>query len=360
MDFSVQIPLNNLSFGQVGFNLLYEFYKMGLNPSIFKASDHPIDYTAYDFEEDFIKWISANHSASLVKHNRSLPIIRLWHINESWRTYSDKQILLTFHETDRLTSAEVNIAKNSKLCVSSEFSKNVFKEHGLNSDVVHLGFDQKHFKRLNKTYFDDGRITFNLCGKFEKRKHHSKIIKAWVKKFGRDKRYSLQCSLHNLFYQDANELKLIYSDILDGKNVFNVSFLSFMSKNSIYNDFLNSGDIVIGMSGGEGWGLPEFQSVGIGKHAVILNATSYKEWATNENSVLVEPSGKLEVYDGKFFFKDSPFNQGSIYDFNEDAFIDGCEKAIERHQKNPINEEGMKLQNRFKYSDTANKLLSLI
>ena len=46
-----------------------------------------------------------------------------------------------------------------------------------------------------------------------------------------------------------------------GKEYFNINFLGMMQKNSLYNDFLNSGNIVLGMSGAEGWGLPEFQSV---------------------------------------------------------------------------------------------------
>jgi hypothetical protein len=360
MNFSVQLPLNNLSFGQVSYNLLYEFFKMGLEPCLFKASDHQIDYSAYDFEPEFISWINNIHNKSFTNHNRSIPIIRLWHINDSWRTYSDKQVLLTFHETDELTEAEVNIAKHSKLCVSSKFSKEVFKKHGLDAEVAKLGFDSKHFKKLDKVYFDDDRITFNLCGKFEKRKHHAKIVKAWIKKFGRNKKYSLQCALHNMFYQDPNELKLIYSDLLDNRQVFNVSFLNFMPKNSVYNDYLNSGDIIIGMSGGEGWGLPEFQSVAIGKHSVILNATSYKEWANSENSILVNPNDKIEVYDGKFFSKGAPFNQGSIFDFSEDEFIHGCEQAISRVEKDRINHEGLKLQDEFKYSDLAKQLLSMI
>lgn len=360
MNFSVQLPLNNLSFGQVSYNLLYEFFKMGLEPCLFKASDHAIDHSAYDFEPEFINWINNIHAKSFTDHNRSIPIIRLWHINDSWRNYSDKQILLTFHETDELTKAEVNIAKHSKLCVTSKFSQEVFQKHGLETEVAHLGFDAKHFSRLNKTYFDDGRITFNLCGKFEKRKHHAKIVKAWIKKFGRNKKYSLQCALHNMFYQDPNELKLIYSDLLDNRQVFNVSFLNFMPKNSVYNDYLNSGDIIIGMSGGEGWGLPEFHSVAIGKHAVILNATSYQEWANQDNSVLVNPSGKLEVYDGKFFSKGAPFNQGSIFDFSEDEFISGCEQAIARVEKDRTNHEGLKLQDNFKYSDLAKQLISMI
>lgn len=360
MQFAVQVPLNSLSFGQVSFNLLYEFYKLGLNPHIFKASDHQIDFSAYDFEPEFTNWIVKNHNEALLKHNRNVPCIRLWHINDSIRGYSNKQILLTFHETDQLTPIEANILKSSEVCVTSKYTQDVFASSGISSSVVHLGFDNKHFKVLDKKYFDDGRITFNLCGKYEKRKHHTKIVKAWIKKFGKDKRYSLQCALHNSFYQDPAELKAVFSNMLDGKPVFNVTFLTSMPKNSTYNDFLNSSDIVIGMSGAEGWGLPEFQSVALGKHAVVLNATSYKEWANKENSVIVEPSNKIEVYDGKFFSKGAPFNQGSIFDFNEDDFIAGCEEAIKRVQSDRINHEGLKIQENFKYSDTASKLLSMI
>ena len=133
-----------------------------------------------------------------------------------------------------------------------------------------------------------------------------------------------------------------------------------MQKNSLYNDFLNSGNIIIGMSGGEGWGLPEFQSVALGKHAVILNATAYKEWATPENAVLVEPNGKTEAYDGVFFKKGSPTNQGNIYTFDEGDFIEGCEKAIERYKSNPVNTEGLKIQEDFTYSKTVDSIMEVM
>jgi glycosyltransferase involved in cell wall biosynthesis len=360
MQFAVHVPLNSLSFGQVSFNLLYEFYKMGLNPHIFKASDHQIDFSSYNFEQEFIDWVVKNHNEAFLKHNRDIPSIRVWHINDSIRTYSNKQILLTFHETDQITAIESNLLKSSTVCVTSKYTNQVFENSGIKSEVVPLGFDSRHFHVTNKKYFDDNRITFNLCGKYEKRKHHAKIIKAWISKFGKDRRYSLQCAINNAFYQDPNELKSIYSSILDGKPVFNVAFLASMPKNGMYNDFLNSADIILGMSGAEGWGLPEFQSVALGKHAVILNATAYKEWANKDNSILIEPKGKLEVYDGKFFSKGAPFNQGNIFDFNEDEFIAGCEEAIKRVEADRINHEGLKIQDQFKYSNTASKLLSLI
>ena len=114
------------------------------------------------------------------------------------------------------------------------------------------------------------------------------------------------------------------------------------------------------MSGGEGWGLPEFQSVGIGKHAVILNATGYKEWASDSNSVLVEPSGKKEVYDNIFFKKGESFNQGSIFDFNDDDFISGCEESIKKVEKDRINHEGLKIQEEFTASRMVDALLSVL
>ena len=130
-----------------------------------------------------------------------------------------------------------------------------------------------------------------------------------------------------------------------------------MNKNKSYNEFLNSGDIVIGMSGGEGWGLPEFQSVGIGKHSVILNAHGYKEWATEENSCLVEPSEKIDVYDDLFFKKGTDYNQGQIFNWTEDSFIDGCERAIERVRSSKINKLGRKIKEDFPISNTVDLLL---
>jgi hypothetical protein len=133
-----------------------------------------------------------------------------------------------------------------------------------------------------------------------------------------------------------------------------------MQKNSLYNDFLNSGNIIIGMSGAEGWGLPEFQSVALGKHGVILNETAYKEWANEKNCILVESSGKEEAADGMFFKKGGTFNQGNIYTFEEEAFIEGCEKAIERYKSCPINSEGLKLQEQFPYSRTVDKIIEVM
>ena len=120
--------------------------------------------------------------------------------------------------------------------------------------------------------------------------------------------------------EDQN--KAIWNALLKGKDYWNVHFFQYFQTNEQYNDFLNSGHIIMSMSGGEGWGLPEFQSVAMGKHSVTLNATGYKGWANSENSALVYPASKEEAYDNKFFVKGASYNQGQVFWFDEEDFIE--------------------------------------
>ncbi|NJO59118.1 MAG: hypothetical protein HC836_12520 [Richelia sp. RM2_1_2] len=114
------------------------------------------------------------------------------------------------------------------------------------------------------------------------------------------------------------------------------------------------------MSGGEGFSLPSFHAVGLGKHAVLHNCSAISDWANEENAVLVNPSNKTEVYDGMFFHPNQPFNQGNIYDWNEDEFISACEKAITRFENSQCNENGVKLQEEYSWDKTVNTILKTI
>jgi glycosyltransferase involved in cell wall biosynthesis len=358
-DFSLHLPINSVSFGQVSVALLREFHARGLQPCLFPISDQ-YDLSAQDdLSDDFQKWMTSCLNKRHEQHSRENPTFKLWHLSGSLESFSEKQILFSFHELDEVTSTEKNIAKNNKLIFSSSYSTETFKRSGVDDvSTVPLGFDSHNFKIKDQPYLKD-KIVFNLTGKLEKRKNHKQVIQSWVKKYGNSKDYVLQCAISNPFLKQEDFSRLV-NEILEGKSYFNVNFLGSMQKNSLYNDYLNSANIILGMSGGEGWGLPEFQSVALGKHAVILNATGYKDWATEKNSILVEPSGKREVYDGIFFNKGQPFNQGGTFVFDDDEFINACEEAIERYKSNPLNEDGVYLQDLFSYKKTADSILKIV
>lgn len=142
---------------------------------------------------------------------------------------------------------------------------------------------------------------------------------------------------------------------------WNINFLPFVSTNSEVNDVLNSIDIDIsGLSGAEGWGLPSFNATCLGKWSVVLDATSHKDWANKDNSILIQPSGKIPCYDGTFFKQGSDFNQGSIYDFNDEEAIAAMEKAVSLVQNKTINTEGIKLGQKFTYENTVSQIVSII
>ena len=358
MDFTLNLPLNGVSFGQVSIALLREFYKKELSPLILPISGN-VDLSTQDISGDFKMWIDSCLSQGMKKHSRKTPTFKLWHLNGSLESFSNNQVLLSFYELDQPTEEEVNIVKNnSKVLFTSQETVDCFKNYGAeNVDMINLGFDHSNFNRIDKKYFSDDRIVFNIVGKFEKRKHHYKMISSWAKRFGNNNKYFLQCAIYNNFLSAEDNQKIV-NQILSGQKLFNINFYGFLQKNSLYNDFLNSGDVVLSMSGGEGWGLPEFHSTAIGKHCVALNASGYKSWANEDNAVLVNPSSKTPVYDGMFFHENQPYNQGNIYDFDESAFIKGCEDVIQRVEQNRVNEAGLKLQKEFTYEKTVEQILN--
>jgi len=360
MKLSLEIPINGLSFGQASVNILRELYKRDLQPNIFPVGGNG-ELSAFEQNQDFKKWIEECIAKAPGEHRRLTPTLKLWHLNGALTGYSDKRALMTFHETDMITDFELNaIRNNDVVLVSSSYTKSVFEEMGVHNVIrVPLGFDNVSFFENKTSYFADEIICFGMGGKLEKRKHHLKAIKAWVKKYGNNPRYRLNCAISNS-HIDPNSQAATVAQALEGKPYRNLNFTPYMRANSDYNIFLNVNNIYIAMSGGEGFDLPAFQSCAIGKHIVGLNAHAYKDYLTPENAVLVEPSGKEPVYDGVFFFPNQPFNQGHIFTWDDDAFIAGCEEAERRLSVSRTNTVGQELQKKFTYEKTVDSILEVL
>lgn len=357
-NFNLEIPVNKVSFGNCSINILFELFKLNKKPNIVTIGGHA-DFGAFAglVDNDFLEWFKSCFSGAQARISRNDPTFKLWHLNGSLNSYSKEQHLFTFYELDSPTPSELNIAKNQKtLFLSSSSAVEVFSNLSC-ENVIHcpLGFDSRSFSKIEKK--QDDKIVFGLAGKLEKRKQHHKVLKNWAKKYGNNPKYLLNCAIANPFLTKEQQEASI-SSVLEGKNYFNINFLPFMDTNVVYNNYLNSNDIIIGMSAAEGWGLPEFQSVAIGKHSVILNAHSYKDWADEKNSILVNPIGKIPCYDGLFFNEKQEFNQGSYFDWNDEEFISACEAAEKRFIDSPNNAEGEKLTKKFTWEKTVNIILN--
>jgi glycosyltransferase involved in cell wall biosynthesis len=61
-------------------------------------------------------------------------------------------------------------------------------------------------------------------------------------------------------------------------------------KDEEINMFYNAADVGISTADGEGWGMCQFEQMGVGVPQVVPDIGGYKEFCTPENSVMVKPT----------------------------------------------------------------------
>tara|TARA_Y100001938_G_scaffold150151_1_gene239843 strand:- start:7506 stop:8612 length:1107 start_codon:yes stop_codon:yes gene_type:complete len=356
MNLILEAPLNSLSFGNVSFNIIRELHRLNVNLGIFPTGDP--DLSAFDVEDELKKYIEDALKNNWNIISKDTPTLRLWHLNGSDIRKTKDQHLITFYECSEPTEIETKIASlQDTVIFSSKYAQNLFKEKGLdNTKHVPLGFDED-FKITGKEYLKDV-IHFGIMGKYEKRKHTKDIIQAWLEKYGNNKKYQLSCCVSNPF-MNQEQMNGVWNDITQGVNYNNLNVIPRLAKNSEVNEFLNAIDIdLTGLSGGEGWNIPAFNATCLGKWSIVLNETSHKDWATKENSILVESSGEVSCEDGMFFTNQNHFNQGVFYTWSKDEVIQAMEKA--ESKVGQINTEGVKMGDNMTYKKTTEAILSLV
>lgn len=358
MKLLVNAPINALSFGNVSVNILRELHKKNVDLVFFPIGDKA-ELDSYDrIDNEFIKYLQNATNSRYEKINKDIPSLKLWHIFGSESRCTKNQSLFTFHEVSEVTSIEKNLLNlQDQIFVTSNYTKNIFESNGIqNVTYVPLGFDSD-FHVTNRSYLQD-KIHFGILGKFESRKNTARIIKTWLKLFGNNSKYQLSCAITNPFL-DKGKFQNELLKMLEGKHYNNLNFIPYMQTNSEVNDFLNSIDIDLGgLSGAEGWNLPSFNATALGKWSVVMNATAHKDWATSNNSILIEPSSLKDCYDDVFFKKGQAFNQGQFFNISDEEMENAILKSIS-YAKKP-NPEGLKLQKEFTYEKTVETILCAI
>jgi hypothetical protein len=352
-------PINSLSFGNVGFNFLREFYKIGAEISLFPQGN-TANFESFDkADPKLIEWIKKSAYERYKTLNKNNPVLKLWHLNGGEQRIAPKQYLYTFYECDSPTLEEVAIVKSQQhVFFSSSASRDAFAKLGCdNISYVPIGFDED-FHKTNKEYLGGDVIHFGLIGKFEKRKNTQLIIQTWLNRFGNNPKYQLTCLINNPFFSEEDYGKII-NQTVGGKKWSNLNLLPNLKTNSEVNEVLNAIDIDLsGLSSSEGWGLPSFNATALGKWSIVSNCSAHKDWANKDNCILVEPTGKIECYDGVFFRQGAPFNQGYMYNISQESINNGIDRALSVAKQ--VNTEGLKLQKEFTYSKTIEAILKQI
>jgi hypothetical protein len=356
--------INPLSFGYISYGIAKELFLRKEEFNFFPISNN-LDWSSFDkVNEELRVYLNNSANNAWKKFNITDKSFKVWHINDSWKKLSTKEnYLLTFHELDQLTDEEVNILNSfTKIFVTSTFSKNIFEDYGVKAPVVYvpMGIDKEVFFDTKQPRPFKDIIVSSIFGKAEKRKATQKTIQSWVSKYGNDQRYKLHCYVTNPFFK-PEQMNQVFAQIFNGQpKPFNVDLFPYLPTNSHLNAAYNSTDIVIDMSCGESISLGSLNCIGMGKHGVVHWNSGIKDWSNEKNAVLVKSNGKEPVYDGIFFQQGQKFNNGNIYTFDTQSFLDSFDLAVKRFESNPLNEEGLKLQDSYSFKTGVDIILKEI
>lgn len=360
--FALMAPVNALSLGNVTVSLMRELFRRNEPFVWFPMHGHPPDLSAQLPDPVFEQKLHAAMVGAHHRYSRKSPALLHWHVNGALSSPSaNGNHLLTYMELDQLTPSEVNVLKQqAKVYVSSSFTAQVMAQYGISATYVPLGFDAHNFRGLDQRPRIEGATSFLLAGKWEKRKGHAQVLRAWAKRYGNNARYRLNCAVHNTFLGRnpeeawANTVNRVM-EALGGKHYWNIVLHPWAPDNATYNVTLQSSEIVIAMSGGEGRDLPCYHATALGAWPVAMRAHAYLDYLNDTNAVLVSPNGKQPAADGVHFAQNGPFNVGNLFTFDDDAFIAACEEA-EKRAAVGLNTVGMALQ-QTTYAQAADILL---
>lgn len=286
--------------------------------------------------------------------------IKLWHQFGGIERITAKQGLYTFHELDSLTEMErFSLNQQEYVMVPSHFNKTVFKNNGVTVPVhvVPLGVDRTVFAPLEKYKNKTGPFIFTVAGKFESRKLHFEILKAFQSLFANNPNVKLRAAITNRFINMEEVYKFINQQVFGGQMPNNVEFIQWLPTERHFADFLGHSDCFISPSRGESFNLPLLQAMSCGV-PVITNADhAHTDYVTSENAILVKNSGTIIASDNMFFRNDGRTNTGKWFDIQVNDIAQAMITAFQKGRT--FNHAGVETSKRFDWKTTAHKMVSI-
>lgn len=352
-------PISALSLGQVSFNILRELYRRKIQVVYFPIGQP--DFSPFKVDPQFGAWIERAVNSRYAKLDRKLPSLRCWHLNGAEHKLTDRQWTVSFHETDAPSPEELNVAaQQERTLFTAQWTVDNFRTYGAqNVDFIPLGHDEDFQPAGHRLVSPD--ITHWVLGgtKIEQRKNSHMIIQSWVKRYGDNRAHQLTLCVTNPFFQPQQMDAFYASCFPGGKKPFNVNILPRLKTNAEMAQLYNSADVCLaGFSSAESFNIPSFTTTALGKWSIVTACAGHLDWATEQNSIIVKPSGMRPAADGIFFMPNGPWSQGNIYSFTPEQLDEAFTRA-EKVAKTP-NPHGEKLRETHTYTKTVDAILSSI
>ena len=245
--------------------------------------------------------------------HRKAPSLRLWHPNDMAGFTGEPKIGFTVFELEDLSQVEEhNLLYPDKVVVPTRWAADICEKHGIKASVVPLGYDPSIF--LPSPPEPGTHTIFGNFGKWEIRKGHDVLIKAFNAAFEKDDEVTLVMMPTNHFLnrEQIRAWERMYKESKLG------DLIQIIPRVNTHLDVFNimkQVDCAVFPARAEGWNMEALEMMGCGKEVIITNCTGHTGFV-NESCHLVDMKDEFETaYDGVFFSGFSKWRK-----FTQDSF----------------------------------------
>lgn len=358
MNISVTGPVNNLGYGLATTNVMLALDKAGIKISYFPITTikdvQPPLGTQEKIKEFYKNGFMPDFDA---------PTLRIWHqFDMSMRVGRGPLYGFPFFELEQFTDREKHHLGNCDyIIVTCDWAKDVvenelghLRNYRPNIYKVPLGVDFTIFNPVNRAV--PSKTIFLTVGKWEIRKGHDVLCKAFHKAFNNDDNVELWLLCNNPFLNEGQTRdwhNLFKSGPLGDK----IKFIPRQESSWDVCRIMNQVDCGVFLSRGEGWNLELLEMMACGKQVIATNATAHKEFCTSQNSLLVETYGTESANDGIWFT-----GQGNWQKITDESIEQVVQLMRDVHKRkcegqDLFNYVGVETAKNFSWDNTARKLI---
>lgn len=353
-------PINDLSYGVVGANLLMNLPQDTVLWPINVATNNQT-------------WLKqAQKSAGKrANWNPDAPSLRLWHqFNLHEHVGRGPKFGFSIFETNQFTDLEKSSMGwlDGMITCSGWFQEVIEQEVASlrgKTHVVPLGVDRSIFK--DEDLSDQHWTTFINIGKWEYRKGHDVLIDAFNSAFEPRDKVRLIMVCYNPFLQperndgvDGNkEWEDMYTNTKMGGNI---TFVHRVETQQQLAAIMQEADCGVFPSRSEGWNLPLLEMMSCGKRVIATDFSAHTEFCNDANCYQIPINTQEDAYDGIWFNGDvgtwADPTESNSYDYLVEAMREV--HSLKQNGEMKDNEYGIQTAINHSWANSVEKLLGAI
>jgi len=286
------------------------------------------------------------------------PCLNIWHqFDLAKRVGNGKYFAWPFFELDKFTPQEkAHLKVPNTIIASSQWAVDIILDQVPQQTVVKIpcGVDSSIFKPSDTPRDENKPYTFFNIGKWEKRKGHDVLIRAFDKAFDISDDVLLVMMPHNPFLREHQKQAWVnmYSN---AKLSSKVSILGPVPTHQHVARIINNCDCGVFPSRAEGWNLELLESMACGKPVITTNNSAHTEFCDGVNAFLIDTPEMEDAYDGIFF---DGHGQWAEFDIDqEDQLIEYMRNC---YKNRPTNISGVTTAEHLSWARTAAGLTNAI